>query len=257
MRMRGPGGAGILLAFLCAPTPGTASAGTVRVFAAASLTEAFGDVAASYEAAHPGSRVEISFAGSQVLRTQIEQGAPADVFASADLVHAEALRKAGLLGACRVFARNRLIVVAPSGAGKVRRLRDLVRPGVRLVVAGANVPVGRYTLRVLGKLAASGLFGDDFRSRVLANVVSEETSVRAVLSKVALGEADAGFVYQTDMARSREVRAIDVPARCNVVAEYAIGVVTGSKAAELAQSFVDFVLGPEGQGVLGESGFAR
>jgi molybdate transport system substrate-binding protein len=238
-------------------TATVASAETVRVFAAASLTDAFGELAATFERTDPQDRVELNFAGSQVLRTQIEQGAPADVFASADLAHAEALRKAGLLGACRVFARNRLVVVAPAGPGRVRRLRDLARPGVRLVVAGASVPVGRYTAQVLGRLAASGLFGDDFQDRVRANVMSEETNVRSVLSKVALGEADAGFVYATDVARSDKVRPIAVPDRYNVVAEYAVGVVNGASAAGPAQSFVDFVLGPEGQRVLSAYGFAR
>ncbi len=237
--------------------PNAASAETARVFAAASLTAAFEDLSASYERGHPGSRIEVSFAGSQVLRTQIEQGAPADVFASADLAHAEALRKAGLLGPCRVFARNRLVVVAPSGAGNVSHLRDLARPGTRIVVAGSSVPAGRYTAQVLGKMEATGLYGDDFRARVRANVVSEETNVRAVLSKVALGEADAGFVYQTDAAGSREVRMIEVPERDNVVAEYAIGVVAGAASGDLARSFVDFVVGPEGQGVLGRYGFGR
>jgi molybdate transport system substrate-binding protein len=252
---RGAATAAALVSCL-ALVPNVAWAETARIFAAASLTAAFQDLAASYERDHPGNRIEVNFAGSQVLRTQIEQGAPADVFASADLAHAEALRKAGLLGPYRVFARSKVVVVAPSGDGRVSQLRDLALPGVRIVVAGASVPVGRYASQVLGKMSASGLYGDDFRGRVRANVVSEETNVRAVLSKVALGEADAGFVYQTDVAGS-DVRMIEVPERYNVVAEYAIGVVAGAASADLARSFVDFVVGPEGQGVLGKYGFAR
>jgi molybdate transport system substrate-binding protein len=237
-------------------TPGSAFAETVRVFAAASLTEAFRDMAAAYEKAHPGDTVELSFAGSQVLRTQIEQGAPADVFASADLVHAAALRSAGLLDAYRVFTRNTLVVVA-AREGRVRRLQDLARPKVRIVVAGPMVPVGRYTTQAIARLGSAGLYGDDFQARVQANVVSQETNVRAVLSKVALGEADAGFVYVTDAAGSDTVRTIDVPDRYNVVAEYPIGVVSKSAAAGQARAFVELVLGAQGQALLGTHGFAH
>jgi molybdate transport system substrate-binding protein len=234
-----------------------ASAETVRVFAAASLTDAFRDVAALFEEQHAGDRVELNFAGSQVLRTQIEQGAPADVFASADLVHAEALRAAGLLDLFAVFARNRLVVVVPAGGARVSRLQDVARPGIKVLVAGPTVPVGRYTTQVLAKLAAAGLYGDDFQSRVQANVVSQETNVRVVLSKVTLGEADAGFVYVTDAAAAaQKVLTIDIPERYNVVSEYPIGLVTRNTTKQ-ARAFVDLVLGQEGQAILRKFGFAR
>jgi molybdate transport system substrate-binding protein len=249
--------AGVAIVGVLALTAASVSAETVHVFAAASLTEAFRDVALAYEMAHPGDSVELNFAGSQVLRMQIEQGAPADVFASADPVHAEALRGAGLLGVGRVFAKNKLVVVVPPGEAKVRRVQDLVRPGLKIVIAGPTVPAGRYTAEVLARLDAAGLYGDDFQARVRANVVSQETNVRAVLSKVVLGEADAGFAYVTDAAGSDTVRTIEVPIRYNVVAEYPIGVVTRSKAEKRAQAFVEFVLSREGQGVLGKYGFAR
>jgi molybdate transport system substrate-binding protein len=236
------------------PWPTAAGAASVRVFAASSLTEAFRDLGAAFERAHPGDHVEMSFAGSQVLRTQIEQGAVADVFAPADLDHAEVLRRAGLLGAYRVFATNRMVVVAPA-EGRVVDLEDLARPGVRVVVAGPAVPAGRYTARVLASLAAAGLFGADYQSRVRANVVSEETNVRFVLSKVEIGEADAGFVYATDAAASKAVRVLDVPACCNVVAEYPIGVVTRSGAGDLARAFVDFVRSPAARALLAKHGF--
>jgi molybdate transport system substrate-binding protein len=246
------------LAALCAMGVGvgTASAEVLRVSAAASLTEAFSEAALIYERTHAGDRVELNFAGSQVLRTQIEQGAPADVFASADLVHADALVRSGLLGPTRVFARNRVVVVAPAGEGKLRSLQDLARPGLKLVLAASTVPVGRYTTQVLGKLGAAGLYGDDFQARVQANVVSQETNARAVLAKVALGEADAGFVYATDAATSDKVRMIDVPQRYNVVAEYPIGVLTKSPLPAQAKAFVELVLGAEGQAILRKRGFA-
>lgn len=232
-----------------------ARAETLRVFAAASLTEAFRDLSAAYEKAHPGETVELSFAGSQVLRTQIEQGAPADVFASADRTHTEDLVRSGVLGPCQVFARNRVVVVVPSSQARVSRLQDLVRPGTRIVVAGAAVPVGRYTTQVLANLARGGLAGN-FQVRVEANIVSHETSVRAVLSKVALGEADAGFVYVTDAATSSRVRTIPVPDPHNIIAEYPIGVLARSALPEKARDFVDLVLGPEGQAILRRHGFA-
>jgi molybdate transport system substrate-binding protein len=236
---------------------GTGSSETVRVFAAASLVEAFTDVASAFERAHPGRVVELSFGGSQWLRTQIEQGAPADVFAGADVAHAEALRRSGRLGSYRIFARNDLVVAVPASGGTVRNLEDLAKPGVRLVVAGPTVPAGRYTSEVLGKLSAEGSFGADFASRVRANVLSHETSVRAVLSKVVLGEADAGFVYATDASSSSKVRAIEIPAGAKATADYPIGVVIGAAAPGAARAFVDFVLGEDGQARLRRHGFRR
>jgi len=244
----------LLLAVACAPV---SRGETLRVSAAASLTESFREIARIFERAHPGDSVELNFAGSQVLRTQIEQGASVDVFASADLVHADALRKTGLLGRYEVFARNRLVVVAPATQARVRRLQDLARPGTKVVVAGSSVPVGRYTTQVVSKLGAAGLFGDDFPARLQANIVSQETNVRAVLSKVALGEADAGFVYATDAAASDNVAVIDVPARYNVIAEYPIGVLGRSAVPERARAFVALVSGEEGQAVLRRFGFQR
>jgi molybdate transport system substrate-binding protein len=245
----------VFLAVVAAPA---ASAETLRVFAAASLTEAFREVAALFEKQHAGASVELNLAGSQVLRTQIEQGAPADVFASADLVHADALKAAGVLGPYRVFARNTLAVVVPAGSPKVIRLQDVARPGIRVLVAGPAVPVGRYTTQVLAKLAAAGLYGDDFQGRVQANVVSQETNVRAVLAKVALGEADAGFVYVTDAdTAGPKVKTLEIPERYNVVAEYPVGVLTKSAATTQAKAFVDLLLGPEGQAILIKHGFAQ
>lgn len=228
----------------------------LRVFAAASLTEAFRDIAAAFEKAHPDTTVELNLAGSQILRTQIENGAPADVFASADLVHADALKASRLLPSYTVFARNALVVVVPTGEGKVRRLLDLARPGMKVVLAGPTVPVGRYTAQTLGKLNASGLLGDDFAARVQANVVSQETNVRMVLSKVTLGEADAGVVYLTDAASAGDkVRTIAIEDRYNVVAEYPIGVLARGASTAPARDFVDFVTGKDGQAALRKHGF--
>jgi molybdate transport system substrate-binding protein len=242
----------LLIAVLLAALPAVARADSVRVSAAASLTDAFGEIARLYEQAHPGDTVELNFAGSQVLRTQIEQGAPVDVFASADRVQADALKAAGLLGAVQVFAHNRIVVVVPADDSRVKTLTDLTRPGLRIVVAGPTVPVGRYTAEVLARL------GDDFRTRVVAGIVSQETSVRAVLAKVALGEADAGFVYATDaLTAPAKVRVIDVPDAVNVVAEYPIGILARSTVPRQAEAFVAFVRSAEGQAVLQKHGFTR
>jgi molybdate transport system substrate-binding protein len=244
------GMAGLLSALAAAPS----SARTIRVFAASSLTEAFGEIALAFEADHPGTKVEASFAGSQVLRTQIEQGARADVFASADLEHASALAGAGLLGPPRVFARNRLVVVVPGEAARVASLAGLARPGTRIVVAGPAVPAGRYAAEALRRLDGEGGLGPGFGARVLANVVSEETNVRAVLSKVALGEADAGFVYRTDAATAGgKVRVLELPA--GVVAEYPIGVLRRARDRQAAEAFVEMVLGERGQAILRRHGF--
>lgn len=226
----------------------------LRVFAAASLTEAFRDIAAAFEKAH-GMPVELNLAGSQILRTQIEQGAPADVFASADLLQADALRQEGLMPGHEVFARNALVLVVPARGARVRLFEDIARPGLKIVVAGPSVPAGLYTLQVLARVGGSGRFGDHFRSHVQANIASHETSVRLVLAKVALGEADAGFVYETDAAASDNVLAIPIPEGNNVAVEYPIGVVAEGPRAAHARAFVDFVLGESGQAILRKHGF--
>lgn len=231
-----------------------AGADTVRVFAAASLTEAFGEIGTAYEKAHPGDRVEFNFAGSQVLRTQIEQGAPADVFASADLAQMKPVQSAGLVKPHRIFARNRLVIIASTQSGKVGTPADLAKPGIKIVVAGATVPVGRYTMQALERMNAG--YSGDFRKRAEANIVSQETNVRAVLSKVTLGEADAGFVYFTDVSTAKAtVRVLEIPARYNVVATYPIAPVAKSGVERKAAAFVLLVLGKQGQAILRKHGF--
>lgn len=226
----------------------------VRVFAAASLAGAFGELARALERARPGTRVELNTAGSQVLRAQIEQGAPADVYAFADLAEAQALRRAGLVQPHRVFARNRLCVVTPADEPRVRSLADLAAPGVRVVVAGSQVPAGRYTEQALSNLErVVSRPGAGFALGVQRNVVSRENSVRAVLAKVAFGEADAGFVYASD-ARAARVRRIDIPAEANVVATYPIGLVRRAPS-EAALAFVEAVMAPPGRDVLARHGF--
>jgi molybdate transport system substrate-binding protein len=229
----------------------------LRVLAASSLAEAFQEIGALYEAENRGEKMELTFSGSQILRTQIEHGARAGVFASADRVQMEALQRQGLVGPDSVFARNRLVVVTSRERPRVRSLADLAGRGARIVIADPNVPAGRYTQIVLEKMDEAGSPGGGLRRRILANVVSQETSVRAVLAKVSLGEADAGFVYSTDaLTAAREVRVLEIPDSLNAAAEYSIAAVTGGSCPPCAERFLALVQGEAGQACLRRHGFA-
>jgi molybdate transport system substrate-binding protein len=226
----------------------------LNVFAAASLRESFGELGKLFEAKHPGTKVQLNLGGSQELRTQIENGAPADVFASADQKHMQALVLAKLAGSPKVFARNEPVLVVPKGnpAG-IAGLQDLPK-AKRIVVGVPEVPIGTYTLRILD--AASKKYGGDFRSRVEAKVASRELNVRQILAKVGLGEADAAIVYRTDARTAKDkVDVITVPSDVNVVAEYPIAVLGKAKESALAKEFVDLVLSNTGREVLSRFGF--
>lgn len=241
---------------LAGPSFASAPDETLRVFAASSLTEAFQDIAALYRERNPGQDAECHFAGSQTLRTQVEEGAPADVIATADRITMDVLHAAGLVDGHFVFARNRLVVVTPGKDPKVKSLADLARPGVRIVIADRNVPVGHYAVQALANMARTGLYGDDFEGRVTANLVSRETNVRAVLAKVSLDEVDAGFVYATDArSASAKTRALEIPGGVNVAAEYPIAVLASGRAKDAAARFVSLVLAAEGQALLAKRGF--
>jgi molybdate transport system substrate-binding protein len=228
-----------LAAVIAAGTAAAQPASTLTVYAAASLTNAFPKIAPS---------AKYSFGGSNTLAAQIRQGAPADVFASADLALPRGLYGDHLCSKPVVFARNTIVVIVPKGnPAHVQTVYDLRRHGIKLVVANPGVPVGKYTVQVLHKMHLLS---------VLENVVSRENDVREVLAKVALGEADAGFVYSTD-ARTvpGKARVIKIPAWAQPNLRYGICVVrsTGHKAA--AQAFVKKVLGKRGQRILRHYGF--
>ncbi|HWE23230.1 MAG TPA: molybdate ABC transporter substrate-binding protein, partial [Myxococcales bacterium] len=239
---------------LALASPGrTAPRHELTVFAAASLREAFREIAKEFERSHPGTSVSLALAGSQELRTQIENGAPADVFASADSRHMEELAGKKLVVAPRIFARNEAVVVVPKGnpAG-IGGLSDLPR-ATRVVVGTPEVPIGAYTQRILD--AASLRYGADFRRRVEARVVSREVNVRQVLAKIALGEADAAIVYRTDAATSGAVQAIAIPPELNVVAQYPVALVSGAREPALAREFIELLLSPAGERTLVKFGF--
>ncbi len=251
----------VLAALLAAPAAAHAATPvtTLDVFAAASLSQVFDELGAAFERAHPGTKVRFSFAGSQALAAQIEQGAGADVFASADDRWMEDARAHGRLdGAPVPFVRNRVVAIVPAtDPGRVHDLEGFARGGLKLVVAADAVPVGRYTRLVLANLARQPGFPPDFAKRVLASVVSEEDNVKAVLGKVRLGEADGGFVYVSDAtgAVRRYLHVIEIPAAASVVATYPVAVVRDSPHAELARAFVDLLLSPAGQAALARAGF--
>jgi molybdate transport system substrate-binding protein len=211
----------------------------LTVFAAASLTDAF-------RALDPAQRY--SFAGSDQLAFQIEQGAPADVFAAASPTYPQALFRKGLVTRPRTFATNRLVLVVPDqNPAHIARVDDVARPGTRLVVGDAGVPVGDYTRAVLDRLGLR---------RALGNVVSNERDVRGVMAKVALGEADAGFVYASDL-RSAEgrVEAIPIPARGQPDVEYQVAVVRSSPRHARAEEFVARLMSVAGRRALAAKGF--
>jgi molybdate transport system substrate-binding protein len=231
----------------CGGDPGSGSgAGSpeeIKVFAAASLTAAFTELGRTYTAADGGTRVTFNFAGSQALATQLRQGAPADVFASADLTNMDKVKD--LVGSPKSFAGNRLQIVVEKGNPKgIRNLADLAGPDVKLVLAAAEVPAGRYARQVLD------------RAGLRVRPVSEEDNVKAVVTKVSLGEADAGIVYVTDVAAGGDrIEGIDIPRDQNLTATYPIATVKAGTAQDKAQAFLDLVLSDQGRQVLAGYGF--
>jgi molybdate transport system substrate-binding protein len=252
-RPRWLGAAALLLALV----PASVSAADLTVFAAASLTDAFKEIGTAFERGHPGTKVAFNFAASSLLRTQIEQGAPADVFASADMAQMEPLVKAGKVRDVASFTRNRLVVVTPAAnPGRIQRVQDLDQPGRRLGITAEQVPIGRYTRQALAKMSGPGGLGSDFQQKVLANVVTQEANVRALLTKVELGELDAAIVYASDaVAAGPKVRAIAIPSRYNEIAGYPVGVVVASANPGDAAAFARFLRSGSAQGVLKRYGF--
>ena len=231
------------LALLALPVGGAASATKstqITVYAASSLTNVFPAI---------DSREQYSFGGSNALAAQITQGAPADVFASANMSLPKQLSQNGLCSKPVVFTRNKLVIVVPSAnPARIRNIYDLTRSGVTIDIAASGVPVGNYTLQVLKNM--------NLTNAVLKNVVSKETDVREVLSKVALGEVDAGFVYSTDAKTvSGKVLAIKVPAWAQPKVQYGICVVSHSSNKPAARAFIKRVLSKAGQRKLHKFGF--
>jgi molybdate transport system substrate-binding protein len=233
--------------------------GELTIFTAASLTEAFKEMATRIEQTNPGTRLTFNFAGSPTLRTQLAQGARADVFASADGPNMDGAAKDGTIsGEPHIFARNLLVVIVPvNNPAGIKTLPDLTKPQIKIVLANKDVPAGNYARQALEKMSQDPAFGHDFTRRVLANLASEEMNVKQVASKVQLGEADAGIVYSTDVTPTLRstVRVIAIPPEFNVIAKYPLAMVQGTRNESGARAFIDYVLSPAGQAILVRHGF--
>jgi molybdate transport system substrate-binding protein len=227
---------------------------TLTVFAASSLTNAFNDIADAFTAKNPDVDIVFNFGSSSTLAAQLAQGAPGDVFASANQKQMQVAVDAGrIVEPTAVFARNRLIIIVPAdNPAAIQSPRDLATSGLQLVLAAPGVPVRDYTDSMLEKLSADPAYGATFQPDVMANVVSEEDNVRQVVAKVSLGEAQAGVVYFSDVTPdvSDLIMSIPVPDAVNTIAAYPIGITSDSAAPELAQAFVDFILSDDGQAIL-------
>ena len=265
MKSKFPGLSTLLIIFLFAVSACTQAATpisapetrTLNVFAAASLTDAFTEIGENFEAANPGVTVTFNFAGSQALRTQIEEGAPTDVFASASKTEMDALVTNTMVaqGAPQVFLNNRLVVILPAhNPAALENLESLANSDIKLVLAAEDVPVGRYSREALDRM--NGQFGSEFKDKVLANIVSNEDNVKQVVAKVQLGEADAGIVYTSDAVAAPELQTIDIPTELNIIAEYPIAPLAESVNVDLAEAFIAYILSADGQSVLQKWGFA-
>jgi len=251
--------AAILSIFMIASLAGASGTEELVVFCAASLTGAFGEMGQIYED-ETGVDVILNFDGTQAIRTQVEQGAIADVFVSANKKHMDALMSEGFMDndTVSIFTENRMVVIVPEdNPADIQSLSDLAEPGVMIIMGVKEAPFGSYALQVLDNLANDSAYGPEYRDAVMKNVISQETAVSSLVSKIALGEADAGFAYQSDISPelSEQVSKVEIPDQYNVVAEYPLGVLKESENPDEASSFIEFVISPEGREVLEKYGF--
>lgn len=233
--------------------------GALTIFAAASLTDAFNEMKGRIEAANPGTTLTFNYAASSALRTQLEQGAKADVYASADTAQMAGATTSGVIdGDGSIFVRNTPVIIVPANNPKgITTPADLARPGVKLVLAAPAVPIGNYARQIIARMSADPAYGADFGAKALANLVSEEANVRQIVAKVQLGEGDAGIVYSSDVtpAVRDRVTIISIPAPVNVVAEYPVAIVKGAANEAGARAFIAYLLSAEGQAILQQWGF--
>lgn len=242
------------------PTETPVEERTLTVLAAASLTESFNELGTLFESQNPGVKVTLSFAGSQALAQQLSQGAEADVFASANQKYMDAAIEVNRVNrdGAKIFVTNRLVVIFPKdNPAGLKELKDLAKPGLKLDLADPSVPIGQYTVSFLDKAIEDPGFDPQFKEDVLNNVVSYEDNVKAVVTKVSLGEADAGIVYVTDITTDAadKVGKLDIPDALNTIASYPIAPVSDGKYPDLAQALIGLVLSPEGQQIMAKYGF--
>jgi molybdate transport system substrate-binding protein len=241
-----------------APTSVDPISGDIVVFAASSLTDAFKDIAQDFDRTHPAARVVLSFGGSSQLAVQLENGARADVFASADQAQMDAASRANVIpGPVRTFVQNRLVVIAPrENPAGVSSFQDLGRDGLKVIGAQINVPIGAYTQTLLESASAAPGYGSDFSRRVERNIVSREDTVRQIVAKIQLGEGDAAVVYLTDVTPqiADQFVKIALPDALQVIANYPIAPARGRNPTG-GQAFIDYVLADAGQHSLAQWGF--
>ncbi len=251
-----------LISFGCGGKPSPERAKSqIIVFAAASLTEAMEDISSRFEADHPGVHVVLNLAGSQQLAQQLVHGAQADVFASANHQQMAVVQADGRINPedQTIFAQNRLVVIySRDSKYSITRLADLAQPNLKIIVAAQDVPIGRYSIEFLDRAALDASLGPSYRQAVINNIVSYEDNVKFVLTKVTLGEADAGVVYVTDIhgENGRDVGMIAIPDQLNPIAQYPIAVLNDSRQARVARSFIEFISSQEGIDILSKFGFA-
>jgi molybdate transport system substrate-binding protein len=237
--------------------PSTAAAADLEIYGAASLNAALANVKDAYEAANPGTTLTISTDSSSALETKIEQGAPADIFLSADTTNPKKLVDGGFAGGdVRPFAGNHLVIITPTDdpAG-ITSPRDLAKPGVKIIAAGDTVPITKYATQLVANLAREAGYPADFATAYANNIASKEENVAGIVNKVGLGEGDAGIVYVTDARASDKVASVQVPDSANVPATYAGVVVKASSDQDAARAFLDWLAGPDGQAILASFGF--
>jgi molybdate transport system substrate-binding protein len=231
---------------------GAKRVGTLTILAASSLTDAFGQLGKTFEKQNPGTTVKQSFGASSDLLAQIEQGAPADVFASAATEEMDtAVKKCLVSGKPEVFVKNREVIMVPKdNPANINSLKDMAKPNIKLVLAAKDVPAADYAVEILGK--ANKVYGSGFKNKVLSNVVSREADVRASVNRVVVGDADATFSYASDYTPDirDEVKVIPIPPKLNIIATYPIAALKDAKDPELARKWLDLDTSRQGQKVL-------
>lgn len=244
----------LLVLIGCSSKPSPNPENELVVFAASSLTNAFMELASEFEIGRPDVEVVLNFASSSQLATQMMEGAQADIFASANQIQMKNVVDAGLIDSFLNFTANQLTLIVPADNPKqINGLADLAKPGLTLILATPSTPIRVYSDQIIRNFA-----GEEFAQSVYGNLVSEESNVRQVVTKIALGEGDVGIVYTSDLTPdiAEHVTSIPIPPENNLIAEYPIGVLTDSDNPVLAQAFIDFILSTRGQEILTNWGFS-
>jgi molybdate transport system substrate-binding protein len=237
--------------------PAANEAVTLKVFAPSSLTDAAKELGLAFEQANPGVKVAIEFGHSPTQRVQFTQGASGDVFMTASQkdMNDAITDKTVITGTAKVFATNQLVVILPPGnPAKIEQLSDLAKPGAKVLLPAVDVPVGKLAQDALVKIDQK--LGGGFKDAVLKNVVSNEPGVKPIVSKIKLGEADAGIVFVSDAVAAPDLKTLEIPADLNMIARFNIGPLSAALQPDRAAAFVSFVMSADGQAILKKWGFA-